>query len=226
MLNTLKKYSIHALLAVGFILLSYILLQKYQFVTGIVSSTLYICFYFSLFISFFIAETYLLAKKAFQSEFNKYKGIQISFKITFFAFSFLSIVFVTSCNQNLTIIFKDFISKNSNNAISSLNSKNIIYLKFLMTEFFKFFCQIIAIAFLLISIIKIVIKFHTYFIYKKYSLTPNFLNNTSNINLNEKNLDYKNLYFEFLIFVLIRRISTIKCEYIFFRNSPVRWDYD
>lgn len=109
MLNTLKKYSIHALLAVGFILLSYILLQKYQFVTGIVSSTLYICFYFSLFISFFIAETYLLAKKAFQSEFNKYKGIQISFKITFFAFSFLSIVFVTSCNQNLTIIFKDFI---------------------------------------------------------------------------------------------------------------------
>lgn len=63
MLNTLKKYSIHALLAVGFILLSYILLQKYQFVTGIVSSTLYICFYFSLFISFFIAETYLLAKK-------------------------------------------------------------------------------------------------------------------------------------------------------------------
>lgn len=44
MLNTLKKYSIHALLAVGFILLSYILLQKYQFVTGIVSSTLYICF--------------------------------------------------------------------------------------------------------------------------------------------------------------------------------------
>lgn len=104
MLNTLKKYSIHALLAVGFILLSYILLQKYQFVTGIVS------FYFVyllllLFIYFFIAETYLLAKKAFQSEFNKYKGIQISFKITFFAFSFLSIVFVTSCNQNLTIIF-------------------------------------------------------------------------------------------------------------------------
>lgn len=71
MLNTLKKYSIHALLAVGFILLSYILLQKYQFVTGIVSSALYICFYFSLFISFFIDETYLLAKKAFQSEFNK-----------------------------------------------------------------------------------------------------------------------------------------------------------
>lgn len=158
MLNTLKKYSIHALLAVGFILLSYILLQKYQFVTGIVSSTLYICFYFSLFISFFIAETFLC----------------------------LSIVFVTSCNQNLTIIFKDFISKNSNNAIFSLNyisnfSKNIIYLKFLMTEFFKFFCQIIAIAFLLISIIKIVIKFHTYFIYKKYSLTPNFLNNTSTL---------------------------------------------
>lgn len=207
MLNTLKKYSIHALLAVGFILLSYILLQKYQFVTGIVSSTLYICFYFSLFISFFIAETYLLAKKAFQSEFNKYKGIQISFKITFFAFSFLSIAFVTSCNQNLTIIFKDFISKNSNNAISSLNyisnfSKNIIYLNFLMTEFFKFFCQIIAIAFLLISIIKIVIKFHTYFIYKKYSLTPNFLNNTSNINLNEKNLDYKNLSIGFIYKVI------------------------
>lgn len=208
MLNTLKKYSIHALLAVGFILLSYILLQKYQFVTGIVfllcifaSTSLY------LFISFFIAETYLLAKKAFQSEFNKYKGIQISFKITFFAFSFLSIVFVTSCNQNLTIIFKDFISKNSNNAISSLNyisnfSKNIIYLKFLMTEFFKFFCQIIAIAFLLISIIKIVIKFHTYFIYKKYSLTPNFLNNTSNINLNEKNLDYKNLSIGFIYKVI------------------------
>ena len=39
-------------------------------------------------------------------------------------------------------------------------------------------------------------------------------------------LGIKNLYFEFLIFVLIRRISTIKCEYIFFRNSPVRWDYD
>lgn len=205
MLNTLKKYSIHALLAVGFILLSYIIAKvsicyRYSF------------FYFVyllllLFISFFIAETYLLAKKAFQSEFNKYKGIQISFKITFFAFSFLSIVFVTSCNQNLMIIFKDFISKNSNNAISSLNyisyfSKNIIYLKFLMTEFFKFFCQIIAIAFLLISIIKIVIKFHTYFIYKKYSLTPNFLNNTSNINLNEKNLDYKNLSIGFIYKVI------------------------
>lgn len=58
MLNTLKKYSIHALLAVGFILLSYILLQKYQFVTGIVSSTLYICFYFSLFISLLLKLTF------------------------------------------------------------------------------------------------------------------------------------------------------------------------
>lgn len=58
------------------------------------------------------------------------------------------------------------------------------------------------IAFLLISIIKIVIKFHTYFIYKKYSLTPNFLNNTSNINLNEKNLDYKNLSIGFIYKVI------------------------
>lgn len=58
MLNTLKKYSIHALLAVGFILLSYILLQKYQFVTGIVSSTLYICFYFSLFLSLLLKLTF------------------------------------------------------------------------------------------------------------------------------------------------------------------------
>lgn len=210
MLNTLKKYSIHALLAVGFILLSHITIL--YIIAKVSICYRYSFFYFVyllllLFIYFFIAETYLLAKKAFQSEFNKYKGIQISFKITFFAFSFLSIVFVTSCNQNLTIIFKDFISKNSNNAISSLNyisnfSKNIIYLKFLMTEFFKFFCQIIAIAFLLISIIKIVIKFHTYFIYKKYSLTPNFLNNTSNINLNEKNLDYKNLSIGFIYKVI------------------------
>lgn len=37
---------------------------------------------------------------------------------------------------------------------------------------------------------------------KKYSLTPNFLNNTSNINLNEKDLDYKNLSIGFIYKVI------------------------